>query len=243
VTVTIVDQGGHVFATRAEDRLLGAHSPEHFTWDGRTDSGALVPDGVYYPSVHLADGNRTFQFRNKITVDTQPPAVQSKTGLTPVLFAGPGRTAAIQYSFSEKAHALVYLHGRRIIFGHATRQNDKIKWSGKLDGKPLRAGKYVLSLGAQDLAGNETPAGKRKNVTVELRYVELTPDRIAVGSHGRFTVRVKTALRRWKWRLGHQHGERRGRVLRVRAPSTPGTYRLVVGQPGRSATAVVRVHG
>jgi flagellar hook capping protein FlgD len=243
VTVTIVNQGGHTFATRAKDRLLGAHSPEHFTWDGRTDSGAQVPDGIYYPSVHLADGNRTFQFRNKITVDSQPPVVQSATGLKSVLFAGPGRAAAIQYSLSEKAHALVYLGGRRIILGHATRQSDKIKWSGKLDGKPLRAGKYLLSIGAQDLAGNETPAAQRKNVTVVVRYVELTPDRISVGSGGRITVHVKTSLRRWKWRLGHRHGERRGRVLRVKAPSTPGTYRLVVGQPGRSETAVVRVHG
>jgi hypothetical protein len=78
-------------------------------------------------------------------------------------------------------------------------------------------------------------------VTVVVRYVELTPDRISVGSGGRLKVHVKTALRRYKWRLGRRHGERRGKVLRLRAPSTPGTYRLVVGQPGMSATAVVRV--
>jgi hypothetical protein len=241
VTVTIVDKNGHTFATRATDQLLGAHSSQHFTWGGRTDSGALVPDGVYYPSVHLANGNRTFQFRNKITVDTHPPAVLSRTGLKPVLLAGPGRSFPIKYDFSEQAHALVYLRGRQIILGHTTRPTDKIKWNGRLDGKPLRAGKYVLSIGAQDLAGNETPAAKRKNVPVVVRYVELTPDRIVVGSGGRFKVHVKTALRRYKWRLGHRHGERRGKVLRLRAPSTPGTYRLVVGQPGESATVVVRV--
>jgi hypothetical protein len=241
VTVTIVDKNHHIVATRAKDKLLGAHGPQHFVWDGRTDAGALVPDGVYYPSLHLADGNRTFEFRNKITVDTQPPVVQPATVLKPVLFAGPGRSVAIQYSFSEKAHALVYLRGRRIILGHTTRAADKIKWNGRFDHKPLPAGKYDLSIGAQDLAGNETPAAGRKHVTVVVRYVELTPDRISVGSGGRLKVHVKTALRRYKWRLGRHHGERRGKVLRLRAPSTPGTYRLVVGQPGMSATAVVKV--
>ena len=55
VTVTIVDKNHHTVATRAKDKLLGAHGPQHFVWDGRTDSGALAPDGVYYPSLHLAN--------------------------------------------------------------------------------------------------------------------------------------------------------------------------------------------
>ena len=200
-----------------------------------------MPDGVYYPSVYLGNERHTFLFANKITVDTQPPTLRSPTALKHVLLAGPGRSVAIRYAFSEQAHALVYLDGRQIILGHTTRPADKVKWTGRLDGKPLPAGKYVLSIGAQDLAGNETPAAQRKNVAVVVRYVELTPQRITVGSGGRINVHVETALRRYAWRLGHRHGERRGKVLRLRAPSTPGTYRLVVGQPGRSATAVVRV--
>lgn len=242
VTVTIVDKDGHTVATVANDRLLAAHSPQHFPWDGRTDSRALVPDGVYYPSVHLANARHTFQFANKITVDTQPPTVRSATGLKAVLLAGPGRSVAIKYEFSEKAHALVYLGRRRIIVGRKSRTQAKIKWTGRLDHRPLRAGTYVLSIGARDLAGNETPAAMRKNITVVVRYVELTPQRITVGSGGRIRVHVETAARHYKWRLGKRHGERRGKVLRLRAPTTPGTYRLVVGEPGQSATAVVRVH-
>ncbi len=242
VTVTIVDQDHHTVATIVKDSALSAHSPHHWPWHGVTDSGTVVPDGVYYPSIYLGNERHTFLFANRITVDTQPPAVQSApTALKPVLLAGPGRSVAIRYAFSEQAHALVYLHGRQIILGHTTRPGDKVKWTGRLDGRPLPAGKYVLSIGAQDLAGNETPAAQRKNVAVVVRYVELTPQRITVGSGGRIKVHVETALRRYTWRLGHRHGERRGKVLRLRAPSTPGTYRLVVGQPGRSATAVVRV--
>ena len=59
----------------------------------------------------------------------------------------------------------------------------------------------------------------------------------------RFTVHVKTAAKRYTWRLGQRHGSQRGKVLRLRAPTTPGTYRLVVAENGQATTAVVRVHG
>jgi hypothetical protein len=54
-------------------------------------------------------------------------------------------------------------------------------------------------------------------------------------------VHVETAAKRYTWRLGHRHGTHRRRILHVRAPSTPGTYRLVVSENGHAATAVVRV--
>jgi hypothetical protein len=54
-------------------------------------------------------------------------------------------------------------------------------------------------------------------------------------------VHVKTSARRYTWRLGHRHGNGRGKVLRLSAPSTPGTYRLVVSENGHATTAVVRV--
>lgn len=241
VTVTIVDQDGNTVATRPEG-LLGAHVSQHVTWDGRTDSGVRVPDGVYYPSVHLANARHTFQFANKITVDTKPPTVIKATGLKPVLLAGPGRSVAIKYDFGEKAHALVYLDGRRIIVGHKSAQQAKIKWTGRLDHRPLPAGTYVLSIGARDLAGNETPAGGRMQVTVVLRYIAVTPGVVRVRGGRPFRVQVETASRHYTWRLGQRHGERRRKTLRLRAPSTPGTYRLVVAQNGHTATAVVRVH-
>jgi hypothetical protein len=240
VTVTIVDKDGGTVATVWSDRSLGAHSPQHVPWDGRTDTGALAPDGIYYPSITL--GRRTFQLANKITVDTKPPKVLSATGLKPVLLAGPGRSVAIKYALDEKAHALVYLGNRAIILGRRTRPTDKIKWNGRLDHRPLPPGRYVLSIGARDLAGNETPADGRKQITVALRYIAVAPGLVRIRSGRRFTVQVETASRHYTWRLGQRHGERRRKTLRLRAPSTPGTYRLVVAQNGHTATAVVRVH-
>ena len=243
VTVTIVDGANHTVATVASDEKLGAHAPQHIPWHGLADDGAPVPDGAYYPWVHLAHARHTFEFANKIVVDSKAPTVRSASAGTPVLLAGPGRTVRIRYAFSEPAHAVVYLDGRQIILGRKTQQQFKFDWAGTAHGRRLPAGRYVLSVGAQDIAGNETPAAERKDVTVVVRYVKLSPERLAVGSGSRVRVNVETAARRYTWRLGQRHGSHRGRILRVRAPTTPGTYRLVVTGNGHSATAVVRVHG
>jgi hypothetical protein len=241
VTVTIVNSDGHKVATIAPDVLMQAHRTRTFPWHGRTDTGALVPDGVYKPWVQLQ--RRTFKFINKITVDTVPPKVLSAAGVKqkPVLFVGRGRSVAIRYAFSEKAHPVVYLGGRRIIVGRHPRPSAKVKWGGRLNGRPVPAGKYVLSIGALDPAGNQTPAGERKDVTVLVRYVALTPSRTTVRAGRPFVMHVKTAARRYAWRLGHGHGGGSGKTLRLRAPATPGTYRLIVTENGHAATAVVKV--
>src|SRR4029077_8595990 len=130
---------------------------------------------------------------------------------------------------------VVFLGSRRIIFGRRTQQHDKVKWTGALAGSSLRPGKYVLSVGAQDVAGNVTPASGRKDVTVVIRYVQLTPERFSVRGGGRLTVHVRTSARRYSWRLGHRHGNGRRKILRLSAPSTPGTYRLPVAGDGDAA--------
>jgi hypothetical protein len=243
VTVTIEDSAGDRVATLVSDRRLPARIPQRFGWEGRTDSGVRAPDGVYHATVHLAHARRTFRFTNRIVLDTTVPHVLSATGGKRVLLAGPGRTVAIGYALSKRAHALVYLGSHLIIRGRRTRTHDKVKWAGTLDGSPLPAGTYVLSVGAQDVAGNKTPAAKRKDVTVVVRYAVISPARLDVGGGQRFTVSVKTAAKRFTWRLGHRHGAHRGSVLHLRAPTTPGTYRLVVTSNGHATTAAVRVHG
>ena len=241
VTVTIVDAEDRQVATIASDESVGARAPQHFVWDGRMADGTQAPDGVYHPWVSLSHARHTYRFTNKIILDTTPPKVRAASVGDSTLCAGPSRTVAISYSFSEKAHAVVYLGRRKIIVGRETQQ--PVKWGGTVGGKPLPAGTYVLSVGGQDLAGNETPAAERTSLKVDVRYVELSPGRIAVRSGTPFRVHVKTAARHYTWRLGQRHGSRRGKSLRLRAPTTPGTYRLVVTAEGQGRTAVVRVHG
>ena len=241
VTVTIADADGNKVAT-----ALPAKRKNHFVWDGTTNDGTQAPDGVYHPWISLAHARHTYKLANPIIVDTRPPKVISAAALKrkPVLLAGPGRSIAIKYDFSENAHALVYLDGRSrpSVVGRKTRHQFKVKWAARLGGRPLPAGRYVLSIGASDIFGNKTPAPERLDVPVVVRYIELSSQRITVGRGGRIEVHVDTAARRYTYRLGKRHGDRRRKSLRLRAPTTPGTYHLVVAENGHTATAVVKVH-
>jgi hypothetical protein len=243
VTVTVADSADRTVSTLASGMSLPAHVAHIFSWKGRTATGAVAPDGVYHPVVHLAHARHTYSFLNRMVVDTKAPTVLSVKLGKPVLLVGPGRSVAIHYEFSEPAHALVYLGRRRIIVGRTQQSRDKIKWAGTLGGLSLPARRYVLSIGARDAAGNETPADARKQVTVVIRYVELSPGRVTVRSGRSFPVRVATGVKRYTWRLGQRHGSGHGKLLRLRAPTTAGTYRLVVRADGHAGTAVVRVQG
>ena len=243
VTVWIVDSGHHRIATVASGFPMVARHAHSFAWDGRTNAGTRAPDGVYYPWIHLAHARWTLRSVNRITLDTKTPQVLSANAEKDVLFAGPGRSVAIRYALSEPAHAVVYLGSRQLVVGRPTRTHNRIKWGGTIPktGQAVPEGRYVLSIAARDDAGNETPRSARKRLTVVVRYIDLAPQRIAVRPGKRLTVRVQTDASRYKWRLGRQRGLRRGRLLRLRAPTTPGTYRLVVTERGHSATALVRV--
>jgi hypothetical protein len=241
VTVTIVDSHHRRVATVASQFRMNARHAHSFVWDGRTETGSMAPDGVYHPWVHLEHAHRTFRFINKITLDTKIPNVLSAAAEKAVLFAGPGRSVALRYSFSEPAHAVIYLGRRQLVVGRPTRPKGKIKWAGTIGGSPAPEGTYLLSVGARDDAGNQTRIANRIRVKVVVRYIDVVPRRVLVRAGKRLTVRVQTDAARYKWRLGHQHGARRGKVLRLHAPTTPGTYRLVVSEHGHSTTALVRV--
>ena len=242
VTVTIEDSGRHPVATLAVRRHEPAKQPVRFVWDGRTDAGGVAPDGSYRPEVHLAAAHRTILLPNEIVVDTKAPQVLAASvagdgALTP----GARRTIAIHYSLSERAHAIVYLAGRRIIRGRPSRPRFHLKWGGTRDGRDLPAGRYVLSVGAVDLAGNTTPASGRKDVLVRIRYVTLSPHVVRARAGSRFSVQVETGAPRYTWRLGNRHGSGRGSVLRLQAPGRRGTFGLVVAEHGHRAVARVSV--
>jgi flagellar hook capping protein FlgD len=241
VTVTVVDSSGHRVATVARAQYVPRREPFRFKWDGSTEAGTTAPDGYYRPEVHLIGARHTFLLPNRILLDTTTPKVLSASGGSGVLFPGSGRSLTIRYALSEPANAVVYLGGRQIIRGRPTREEYKIKWAGKVDGRPVVDGTYVLSVGARDSAGNETPAAARKTVTVAIRYIDVAPKLLSVRGGARFTVHVETRAPRYTWRLGSRHGAKRTRILRLRAPSNRGTYRLFLNEQGHTAIALVRV--
>jgi FlgD Ig-like domain len=241
VTVTILDSSLHRVATIATAEEVARQQPHQFLWDGSTEDGTTAPDGVYRPEVKLIGARHTFLLPNEILLDTTAPKVLSASGGDGLFFPGSGRSLSIRYAFSEPANAVVYLGGRQIVRGRPTREHDRIKWAGKVDGTPVPAGTYLLSVGARDAAGNETPSADRKTVRVVIRYIEVAPKVLSVRSRARFAVHVETKAPRYTWRLGGQHGAKRTKVLHLRAPSNRGTYRLFVTEQGHTAIALVRV--
>lgn len=224
LTVSIVDSGGHVIDTiaNAQSERVGKVS---FSWDGRTSSGGVAADGKYQPQVALAADHRTILMPNFIAVDTDAPQVLSVSAKGGSLTVG--GHLLISYVVSEKAHAAVYLRGRRVILGRAIRPTADVKWRGTAGKKPLPPGRYVLEVGAVDVAGNETPPAQRKQVAVLIRPVPSI--RVAAGAS--FTVRVRPGGR-YRWKLGRARGTGKGPLLHLRAPSRRGRYRLVISANG-----------
>jgi len=240
LTVTIVDSSRHTVATLVSNRReqKGRHV---FTWNGHTDAGTVVSAGHYQPQIKLADARRTILLPNVIQVVTAIPKVLSVSDGKGILVPGSKRTIAIRYTLNESAHAAVYLDGHRVIRGRPSRAHDAVKWNGTRHGRILAPGRYVLSVGALDLAGNETPKRERKQVVVTVRLVAVSPAVISARPQARFSVRVATVAPRYAWRLGGKHGTGDEKVLHLRAPRRRGRYRLVISVHGETANAIVHV--
>ena len=127
----------------------------HVRWDGRDASGEIVPDGIYYPLVHLQHAGRTIDLPNPIRVDTIRPSIKF-TSLTPRAFRPGTEKLKVTYTVSEHAHALLFVDGRRRVFTYGTRLRGKLQWYGKIRGHVIRPGRHKLKLLAEDLAGNRS---------------------------------------------------------------------------------------
>jgi hypothetical protein len=137
-----------------------ARGDVHVRWDGRDASGEIVPDGIYYPLVHLRRAGRTIDLPNPIRVDTIKPSIKF-TSLTPRAFRPGAEKLKVTYTVSEHAHALLFVDGRRRVFTYGTRLRGRLQWYGKVRGHVIGPGRHKLKLVAEDLAGNlsaPTPA-------------------------------------------------------------------------------------
>lgn len=137
-----------------------AQGDVHVRWDGRGANDELLPDGVYFPLVHLERVGRTIDLPNPIRIDTQRPTIRF-TSLRPRAFTPGAVKLKATYVVSKHAHALLFVDGRRRVFTASKRLHGRLQWSGKVAGHPVRPGRYKVKLVAEDLAGNRsapTPA-------------------------------------------------------------------------------------
>jgi hypothetical protein len=116
----------------------------HVQWDGRNGSGAIVPDGIYYPVVHMRRAQRLIDLPNPIRVDTVKPTIAI------VGVQKRSNKMIFVYRTSEAAHALLFAKGRRRVFTYSTRRHGRLPYYGNIS----RASKVTVE--AQDLAGNRS---------------------------------------------------------------------------------------
>jgi hypothetical protein len=238
LSLAIVDSQDHVVRALISSRHVGA-GKKTYTWNGRGDDGAPVPDGTYKPRVHLANEHRTILLPNPITVDTQKPQISlTRTSLTVVSPDGDANHDYLTVFFhaSEPVRAVLYADGRQAVKQKSFKAAS-LQW-GRRNGMPRKPGVYRLRLRAIDAAGNIGPP--TRVFKVRIRYIELGRHVIRARSGGRIVVAVSTDAHFYFWRIGPRHGRVHRRRLVV-AAGAPGRYRLVVSEGGHKARAVVVV--
>ena len=133
LTVQIVNGNGDVIRTLARSKLAG-RGIQPFYWNGRDDSGHVVPDGLYKPRVHLARERRTIALPNSIRMDATPPFIKL-VSVRPLVFSPDGDFkrdfVRIRYLTSEKAQAILYVDGDRRTLVKRLVRVGKLDWGGK----------------------------------------------------------------------------------------------------------------
>jgi hypothetical protein len=245
LSIGVVDSEGRTVRTLVRSRLYG-RGRHHFTWNGRDDHGAVVPEGSYRPRIHIAGSGRTLVLPNPIRVDLTRPRITALS-VGPRSFSpdGDGRADVVRVSYriSEHAHAILYVNGKQRVLTRFQPTHGELVWYGKVAGKALPPGRYRLALAALDRAGNRSRPVQVG--AVELRYVRLEA-RSFVARPGRpLAIRVSTDAKRVRWTLyrGSSVVARGsgGRALALRAPARPGRYTLVVKSGLHQARSAVLV--
>lgn len=247
LTVWIEDSHGDRVQTLLTPRTLRSGSKLALVWDGFTNGGELVPDGVYRPVVKLETSHLTTVLPNPIQVDTVPPKITVPHPLHPILSPdgdGHGDVFRVSYRLDGHAHGMLLVRVGGVFhvveFTRAQHTTAELQWNGELKGKPLRPGRYLLAATAQDAAGNR--ARPVLFAVATIRYVSLGQHRITVAPGQGFALLVSTDAPKVDWRFKGASGTQKSGTLHFRAPKKPGTYTLyvIVASHGARCTVVVR---
>jgi hypothetical protein len=223
-------------------RNVAAGTRLQLVWNGFSDNGLVEPDGVYMPVVKLFRSHRTIVLPSPIELDTKPPTITVRHPIYPLLSPdGDGQhdNFRVSYTLSEPAHAILRVRGRNVVFTNGQKQSGELFWNGRLEGKPPHPGRYLMTVAAQDRAGNVS-----KGVPfaiAQVRYVVLARERVVVRPGAKFALRVSTDHPTVAWRMNGRSGVQPRGTLHFRAPKSPGVYRLFVEAAGHAARCVVVV--
>jgi len=228
VTVDMLNSRGKSVATLVHD-VREQKGRVSYTWDGKYERGTVVPEGRYRPRVRLREHGRTIVLPNPIRVDTTAPTIKA-TRVFPRVFSpgidGGHERVAAMFQTDESARAMMLVNGQRRVLSKFRATKGRLLWFGIVDGAPVRPGTYRIQLRAFDQAGNRSVS--TRSIPVRVLYIEFRRNRVRALAGKRFSVRVVTHARKYRWLFNGKHGSRRKKVLVLRAPVTPGRYVLYV---------------
>ncbi len=261
VTVTILDPDGGAVARIATNKPLGKGA-QVFRWDGRTDDGLLAPEDDYRVRVGLRNEGRTNTLPHSIKLDLQAPQPQIQAvdapSHRPIAIDGLGRRSAVA-KVKPPARKPVFSvwrtdmsKPREVVDRLPSTGRRSAEWDGRINGSLAPPGTYMITVEAQDRAGNRGSApvklppprtGKAAGgVGVLVQPIAVTPPLEPAGSGVIAHVGVNAGGRRYDWSLRRLDGERvaHGRSattrLALRLPDGPATAFIVTVRT-RAATA------
>lgn len=214
------DRSASSFLQRLARVDTGISVPESFRWNGRSDSGTVVPDGVYEFFVEAWDDNdnRARSERFEIVVDLTPPEAQVSTPFgAERIFSPDGDGFRDSFPVTQTGSTEDLWVGEiRDVAGRAVRTFEwrdaapaDFTWDGRDDaGEPLPDGVYSYRLAATDRAGNSfsrtltniildtepTPVG----ISIDSRYLAPTGNGVNEQLGVRIDVPVRRNVQSWE---------------------------------------------
>jgi hypothetical protein len=238
-----VERDGERMLTLVPGRTFAAGAPGvSLVFDGITDAGLTLPDGLYRPVVHLGRQHRTIELPDLIELDTKAPAVRAPRRVyTRISPDGDGHNDVyrVHYRLNEPGHGVLLVDGRQVARAPVRSRQGALVWNGRIDGRTARRGPHVLKITAEDAAGNRARPFPFAVVTV--RYVALGRSRVVARPGTHFAILVQSDAPKVAWLFNRARGAASPGTLRFRAPRKRGVYRLYVTDGEHAAKALVVV--
>jgi hypothetical protein len=181
VTVSVINHEGDEVRVLADDRRLAAYTPTRFMWNGRTDAGAMAPDGSYRIRITLRREGRSITLQRIVRLDLTPPrprviSIGPTKGPGPEVLPLPEGGPAEAHLLAPGRDPVIRLFKMSPGVPRLVLEDDKLsdgakewQWDGRTpSGHPVSPGTYLVTIETRDLAGNRglSPALNRRGLPV-----------------------------------------------------------------------------
>jgi outer membrane protein OmpA-like peptidoglycan-associated protein/flagellar hook assembly protein FlgD len=213
-------------------REMGTRLPEEIMWDGKSEVGNVVQDGLYTTllTVQYDTGNNPISKPKDVKLDTAAPVIEL---YVPDLYISPNNDGAKEtITIYQKVQGEADdIYKARIVdsseepvkeFEWKGTPPTEIVWDGRdQNGKPLSEGLYAYAISGRDAAGNSSQ-NRISDIVLVTSYekVGISADQKGISPNGdgffetvQFTPSVSSTKDLLEWKLGIQDPQ--GKELRA----------------------------